>query len=355
MISYPLYLWHWPLLAFADMGNAYTESGSLSSGMRIALVLLSFLLAWITFIFVERPIRTAPAGISAPIALGSAMSLIMVMSVFVTYNSGLPMRSADNNPRSRFLQHHYRLHDDMTSFYRSECDFFDWRRGTTKISIADSCTLPGQTGTWFLWGDSHAEALSYGLKSIIPEGVLLDQVATSGCPPSMSAVRYTTPGNACNTSNSFARSRIALLRPDTLILAQRWDREPTNWDEIAAFARNNGVRRVLLIGPAPEWLPSLPQVVAAHYFDNEIEHIEYGLNAQIFKTDLLIRERYDNGQDLEYVSLVKQLCDVRGCRATVAGKWPYNLIAMDYGHLTPMGSVFVAQNVLAAHLVEPRD
>jgi hypothetical protein len=112
---------------------------------------------------------------------------------------------------------------------------------------------------------------------------------------------------------------------------------------------------VLLIGPAPEWLPSLPQVVAAHYFDNEIEHIEYGLNAQIFKTDLLIRERYENGQDLEYVSLVKQLCDVRGCRATVAGKWPYNLIAMDYGHLTPMGSVFVAQNVLAAHLVEPRD
>jgi hypothetical protein len=291
-----------------------------------------------------------------PIALASAMSLVTVLAVFVNYNSGLPMRSADNNPRSRFLQHYYRLHDDMASFYASECDFFDWQRETTKISIADSCTLPGPKGTWFLWGDSHAEALSYGLKSIIPEGVLLDQVATSGCPPRMSSAPYTTTlGKACNTSNSFARARIALLRPDTLILAQRWDHEATNWDEIAAFARNNGVRRVLLIGPAPEWLPSLPQVVAAHYFDNEIEHIEYGLNAKIFKTDSVIRERYENDHDLVYVSLIKQLCDDSGCQATVAGKWPYNLIAMDYGHLTPMGSVFVAQNVLAAHLVEPRD
>ena len=53
VISYPLYLWHWPLLSFA----AILESGTPESSVRVAAVLLSFVLAWLTFKFFEHPIR----------------------------------------------------------------------------------------------------------------------------------------------------------------------------------------------------------------------------------------------------------------------------------------------------------
>jgi peptidoglycan/LPS O-acetylase OafA/YrhL len=52
LISYPLYLWHWPLLSFA----AITDVNSPRS-VRISIVIISIALAWLTYRFVEQPIR----------------------------------------------------------------------------------------------------------------------------------------------------------------------------------------------------------------------------------------------------------------------------------------------------------
>ena len=53
LISFPLYLWHWPILSFARI----IESEAPSQNIRLAAVALSIVLAWITYKFVERPIR----------------------------------------------------------------------------------------------------------------------------------------------------------------------------------------------------------------------------------------------------------------------------------------------------------
>lgn len=53
LISYPLYLWHWPLLSFARI----METDTPSREIRMAVILLSFLLAWLTVKFLEHPIR----------------------------------------------------------------------------------------------------------------------------------------------------------------------------------------------------------------------------------------------------------------------------------------------------------
>ena len=53
LISYPLYLWHWPLLSFARV----VEQGEPPATAKVALLALSFLLAWATYKFVEKPIR----------------------------------------------------------------------------------------------------------------------------------------------------------------------------------------------------------------------------------------------------------------------------------------------------------
>ena len=53
LISFPLYLWHWPLLTFARI----VENGEPSKIARIVLISLSVLLAWLTVNIIEKPFR----------------------------------------------------------------------------------------------------------------------------------------------------------------------------------------------------------------------------------------------------------------------------------------------------------
>ncbi len=54
LISYPLYLWHWPLLSFARI----IEPEALSATYASVLVILSFILAILTYYLIEKPIRS---------------------------------------------------------------------------------------------------------------------------------------------------------------------------------------------------------------------------------------------------------------------------------------------------------
>lgn len=83
LISYPLYLWHWPILSFARIG--YSEMPPV--GVRVAAVALSFLLAWLTYRLVERPIRFGPSSRTKMVAL-SCLLAIVGYGGFSTYQHG---------------------------------------------------------------------------------------------------------------------------------------------------------------------------------------------------------------------------------------------------------------------------
>ena len=53
LISYRLYLWHWPVLVFAGYALLSAPTPAETAG----LILLSFALAWATYRFVELPFR----------------------------------------------------------------------------------------------------------------------------------------------------------------------------------------------------------------------------------------------------------------------------------------------------------
>jgi peptidoglycan/LPS O-acetylase OafA/YrhL len=83
LISYPLYLWHWPLLSFIQIVNGMAPSPSAA----VLAFLLSLVLAWLTYFLLERPLRFGKS------AQFKAFLLFVVMSVigtagFVTYANG---------------------------------------------------------------------------------------------------------------------------------------------------------------------------------------------------------------------------------------------------------------------------
>jgi len=80
LISYPLYLWHWPLLAFTRI----TEGGEPSRGVRAAAVALSFILASVTYEAIERPIRRTVSR-RTPLRLALVVSSLLVIAAAAAF------------------------------------------------------------------------------------------------------------------------------------------------------------------------------------------------------------------------------------------------------------------------------
>ena len=79
LISYPLYLWHWPLLSFSAI--IYDETPS--TNIRILLVLLSIILAWATYQFIEKPVRFGSSTRTKNIILIALMLFIGIVGIAV--------------------------------------------------------------------------------------------------------------------------------------------------------------------------------------------------------------------------------------------------------------------------------
>ena len=88
LISYPLYLWHWPLLSFARI----IENDAPPRDIRIAAVLLSIVLAWLTFRLVEKPIRFGRHGNVKTIVLALFMVFTGYCGFAIFQNDGFEYR-----------------------------------------------------------------------------------------------------------------------------------------------------------------------------------------------------------------------------------------------------------------------
>lgn len=145
-ISYPAYLWHWPIIAFLHLNEV-----PISAPVGGSVLLGTFALAWITYKRIELPARkflvipawkVAMGGAVAPIAASTAVAIGVVLL------HGLPSRFPDSlNQKSAALLAY-------SNKARGRCN-----EGppTAPLSV-DDCVLgkPGGTVDFLLVGDSHA-------------------------------------------------------------------------------------------------------------------------------------------------------------------------------------------------------
>lgn len=87
LISYPLYLWHWPLLSLAHTidWRDYTPA------LRVGVIALSFLLAWATYRYIERPLRGSTQTFKVAGGLFATMAVCAVGG-WLTYKTQIPAR-----------------------------------------------------------------------------------------------------------------------------------------------------------------------------------------------------------------------------------------------------------------------
>jgi hypothetical protein len=89
LISYPLYLWHWPLLSFIRIVN-----GTAPSAIAAAVaIVLSFALAWLTYWLVEKPLRFGKSASAKAAVLLVVMAAVGLAGYFTYAKGGFAFRN----------------------------------------------------------------------------------------------------------------------------------------------------------------------------------------------------------------------------------------------------------------------
>ncbi|MEP9349458.1 acyltransferase family protein [Xanthobacter sp. KR7-225] len=223
-ISYSLYLWHWPLLVFgylyfgSDMGWVPT----------LVLIALSVALAAFSLHFVEAPFRRGALFPSLRMRyLGTACVMLLAIGVgyAIVGNNGFAGRMS---PASRELMAQEKG-NPLTRYCLNNQGFS--LKETVRLPPADRCILESGPSSApyhaLIWGDSHADALTPGLRAYLGQDVPLRQVSKAGCPPLIGATGYSprqrSRGSRCEAFNIRVMAELAAVKDvSTVYIAGRW-------------------------------------------------------------------------------------------------------------------------------------
>ena len=204
LISFPLYLWHWPLLAFARI----VEGGLPPAGVRAAAALASIVLAWLSFEFVEKKLRFR-AGAQRP--LFAAVVVLLVV--------GLGMRWHVLEPRHSGAQ-----------INAVAAAVADWRYPPANFSRLEVQgerfyeRAGGAPGRVVFIGDSITEQYAVRVDRLLTEQPQRTRTtvfaATGGCPPIPGVVL--DRAKECQPRLAAATSRALADDVDTVVVGACW-------------------------------------------------------------------------------------------------------------------------------------
>jgi len=235
LISYPLYLFHWPLFSFARILTTQEPSAI----VKWELILASFVLATFTYLLVERPLRFGASKSKSSwqdwrtISLLSSMLLAICAGYFIFLEGGMPTRAVASN-LGRHIHERFAVGIEIENRYkRTSCD---------KEPLIDRASLPAcsmygpddASETIIVWGDSHADAWASVFFDIAERSskrvILYWQL---GCAPLLDAVRTDEQalGQKCMDSGRAKAivNTVQQLKPKHVFLIARWSVYANGW------------------------------------------------------------------------------------------------------------------------------
>ena len=305
-ISYSMYLWHWPVVVF------YRYLGfELTAPAIAALFVLTTVLAWLSWGFVEVPVierralpRIVPAAVGA-VAVGVLAAGVMLQGLPQRYPAQVAQLEAAGGDRS----------PDALKCHN---------RTPERVAAGDLCVIGDatETPTWLLWGDSHGRAMQDVFDAALRANGEAALVATrDGCIPLQGVVRAgyekCVPFVAAVQQLKQARG----LKP---ILVGHWtgykdvhlvDGEPGSSEKVIA----RGLRRTpfaVVLDPIPGAPAAVPRALA--------QRVAYGLpertafTVEDFKARNALFFAATAGR--QRVSLWKEICASGVCEVERGGR-----------------------------------
>lgn len=216
LLSYSLYLWHWPIMAFS---RNWLISVELPLQWQIGTISLSFIAAWLSWRLIENPFRKPQkiGGFSrGQIFFGSATGIffISVLAAAIVLTSG-----AKNQ----------RFTDAQLNRVKTIVRYEPGKGCFNAFNVDKLCSFGAQkdTPTWLLWGDSHARHLLPAISAIAErQGRTLLFAGSSTCPPLLGIYQWDSGKRDFERCANFREAVMQRIEAshslETIIIAARW-------------------------------------------------------------------------------------------------------------------------------------
>jgi peptidoglycan/LPS O-acetylase OafA/YrhL len=322
LISYPLYLWHWPLLSYLGI----IRNGVPNAIEIWAVVIGAFVLAWLTYRFVEIPLRRQSKAVPG---LSLALLAVGLAGIATAANSGFALRFPAEIRAIAMLA------PQSNDGFGDKC-FLE----APGARLDANCIEQGDKPLLFLWGDSTAAALYPGLKraeETVP--FRLARFAVPGCAPILAA------SVSCDGNNDLVFGFVKSSRPDIVLLHAMWDRTH-DLDRLAATIEQLKalkIPRIVILGPVPLWKRTLPLALVNAYRLTHViaDRISGGVTGA--GSDEQMRS-FSQAHGVEYISAWRVFCDGNGCLTRV-GPTAEEVVTTDIVHLSNAGSKYLVEKI----------
>lgn len=353
VISYPVYLWHWMLLSFLRI--AVSEMPSLK--MRVAAVLLSFVLAWLTYRFFEKPIRFGAGSNKLTISI---LALVMVAIAYLAYPSDtINEHSPYLFPKGERRVSYFELDSKKRAYLQAErqrvrrwpveCNFgkgipaYDEDVFRSKVQ---GCLNAGSKGQNILiFGDSHAADIWGGLSREYPEINFL-QATGGACPVTTKSLESAEVEQNCKKLISYVYNEMSFSNIRTILITMRWrndiDLEQLFGDVMKLQAKGLSV---IILGPTVEFTADLPTLILRG------ENPDLFYKQDRFELDERMQQ-YFTERKIKYVSMVKVQCPSSPAAWDCAWFKDKNLLIFDDSHFTDSGMRYFAKVLRNQHQIE---
>jgi peptidoglycan/LPS O-acetylase OafA/YrhL len=337
LVSYSAYLWHQPLFVFARHRNVE----DLSDLVLFALCIATFVLAYFSWRYVETPFRNKQRFSRNEIFIygGVGSCFICFLGLVGNFNNGFKSRLTER--QNGLLAYNLYYYKDI---YREGVCFLEPEQSFK--AYTSECLAPSNDGAVIIWGDSHAAALSFGLRK---NYVNVIQYTASGCPPFLGEVVSSRP--MCKDVNDFVAHQIIKLKPKQVLLHSNW----SSYEEqkiilciqktIDFIRKESPASEIVIVGGVPQYNPSLPEFMLSKRVG-----LEPGvfLSSYLYADLLLLDSKFvelANKNHISFYSAVNALCEENVCQATADYNGTIMPTAWDSGHLTAAGSLLLAKKI----------
>jgi peptidoglycan/LPS O-acetylase OafA/YrhL len=268
LISYSLYLWHWPMLVF---GEDYLGR-PLSKPETAIAVLLSVVAASASWRFIEQPFRRRIVGSSRPAlfsSMGAVAATVVIAGALGIFDHGVPQRWSPQALRY------------ASARTDRDTEIAPCKTSEQQIKNGNLCRLGSSKSAqidFIVWGDSHAEAIAPAFRALANEtGTVGWLVIHPGCAPLLGVRRVSSDASGCDRFNEAVISAIERYNIRTVFLAGRWEVNAlgrTSWET------SEGLGRVVLLdSDSHSSSPAETQAVFERGLTRTLERLHHGLRS----------------------------------------------------------------------------
>lgn len=364
LISYALYLWHWPLLVLAR----YYLLRDPSPGEAAAVIVVAVAVSVVSYRLVEQPVRRrtvlAPRGWLMVAAVG-VLALCVGFGTAARETGGFPQRLDAQALR------YARAADDRSPDYDRCANL-----RPEQVERGELCHLGMRTNgqpAFIFWGDSHVDILVVLLRQLTDAfGLNGLQASYASCPPLLEVdVGVPSPGFRCREFNQAVLTTVAAGRIPNVILMARWSAyltgvvDPTRRDgkplAISDGVTGGGNRdvfarglwrtlealsavgaRVYLVEQIPDALVPVPTALAVNTLLKRPKNLLQPSRAFTEEWQAPVQALLREAEGRYGATVIRthgRLCDERYCRVERDGEALY----MDSHHLSHVGAHFMKE------------